>query len=97
MNLAQFFVNIDGSWRISPHYHLAILTVTYNKHTADKHKYTPRLLVLQRIGIRDEESYSEVHIKGGSQTCQEKDAHMVQNQFIFLLDRIFFHIFIIIN
>lgn len=39
--------------------------------------------MLQRIGIRNEESYSEVHIKGGSQTCQEKDARVVQNQFHF--------------
>lgn len=97
MNWALFFANCDGSWRISPYYHSAILAVSKNKHSADKHKYTPRLFMLQRIGIRDEESYSEVHIKGRSQTCQEKDARAVQNQFIFLLDWSIFHIFIIVN
>lgn len=65
-----------------PIYHSAIFAVKL-KHTADEHKYTPRLLMLQRIGIRDEKPYSEVHIKGRSQTCQEKDARVVQNQFLF--------------
>lgn len=56
--------------------------------------YSPRLFMLQRVGIRDEESYSEVQIKWRYKTCKETSSCKIwQTTFSSLLAKYFNHIF----
>lgn len=51
----------------------------------DREGYQPGLLMLQRVGIRDEESHSEVQIKGGHKTC--RDDRIVNNRPISIINK----------
>lgn len=49
----------------------------------------PCLLMLERVGLRYEESYSEVQIKGAYETCREMSRQKIASTLIVMTQLLF--------